>query len=206
VVTAPDFLFTAQDMMPGPADPLNSGAQARRSISWNEANRLNGLAGPGTIDSPTRIIFNKSGPIYYNVVTNHIWSLDELTAAQVVMWASYDDSTNAPVLYPNGTSIAALESQMLMQVTSTTLPPGKVGMAYTTQLTGTGGSGPAPYTYTWTLEQGTPALPTGLVLTLDGRLSGTPASGTAGIYYFFVRMTDQYGGFTVWQVTLTVLP
>ena len=117
------------------------------------------------------------------------------------MWASYDDSTNAPVVYPNGTSIAAIESQMLMQVTSTTLPPGKVNTAYTTQLTGTGGSGPP---YTWSLAPDSPAVPSGLVLTLDGRLSGTPT--TSGISYFFVQMTDPNGGFTVWQVTLTVLP
>ena len=59
----------------------------------------------------------------------------------MLMWASYDDSTNAPVVYPNGTSIASVESQMLMQVTSVSLPPAHVGTAYTTQLTGTGGRG-----------------------------------------------------------------
>jgi hypothetical protein len=47
-------------------------------------------------------------------------------------------------------------------------------------------------------------VPSGLVLTLDGRLSGTPSA--TGVYYFFVQMTGANGGFTVWQVTLTVLP
>ena len=89
----------------------------------------------------------------------------------------------------------------MMQVTSTTLPPGRVGMSYTTQLTGTGGSGPP---YTWSLAPDSPAVPSGLVLTLEGRLSGTPSA--TGIYYFFVKMTGADGGFTVWQVTLTVLP
>ena len=71
------------------------------------------------------------------------------------MWASYDGSTNAPVVYPNGTSIAAIESQMLMQVTSITLAARHTSTrAYTTQLTGTGGSGPP---YTWTLAPGSPA-------------------------------------------------
>lgn len=199
VASVPDFLFTARDMLPGPAAALNW-FDAARSISFNAANALPGLAGPGTIDPPATITFNKAGPIFYNVVTNHIWSLDELFSAQDVIWASYDDSTNAPVVYPNGTSIAAIESQMLMQVTSVTLPPTHAGVAYTTQLTGTGGVLP----YTWSLAPNSPAVPSGLVLTLDGRFSGTPTA--SGISSFFVQMTGADGGFTVWQVTLTVLP
>ncbi len=202
VATTPDFLFTAQDMLPGPGGPL-LWFNAARSINFNSTNALAGLAGPGTIDRSTLITFNKAGPIFYNTVTNHSYSLDERTAEQYAMWGSYDDSTNAPVVYPNGTSIAAIESQMLMQVTSVSLPPGKVGRAYSTQLTGTGGSG-APYL--WSLAPNSPAVPPGLVLTLDGRLAGTPT--TSGISSFFVQMTDRTDSarFTVWQVTLTVLP
>ena len=85
------------------------------------------------------------------------------------LWASYDDSTNAPIVYPNGTSIASVESQMLMQVTSVSLPPAHLGTAYTTQLTGTGGAGPP---YTWSLAPDSPALPAGLVLT---PMAGSPA-------------------------------
>jgi len=68
-------------------------------------------------------------------------------------------------------------------------------------LTGTGGAGPP---YTWSLAPDSSPLPAGLVLTLDGRLAGVPAA--AGVYSFFVQMTGSDGGFTVWQVTLTVLP
>jgi hypothetical protein len=202
VATAPDFLFTARDLMPGPAQTLDQGAEVQRGMQFNQANVLPGLAGPGTIESPTTIIFNKSGPILYNVVTNNLWALDEQTAATFnFMWASFDDSTNLPVVYPNGTSIASIESQMLMQVTSVSLPPAHLATAYTTQLTGTGGKGPP---YIWSLAPDSPALPSGLVLTLDGRLAGTPAA--TGIYSFFVQMTGADGGFTVWQVTVTVLP
>jgi hypothetical protein len=202
VANVPDFLFTAVDMLPGPAAALNWFDMAR-SITFNSTNALAGLVGPGTIDPPTTITFNKAGPIYYNVVTNGQYSLDERTAFQDVIWASYDDSTNAPVLYPNGTSIASLESQMLMQVTSLTLPPAHVGVAYTTQLTGTGGVLP----YTWSLAPASPAPPSWLGLTPvppSGQISGTP--DTAGISSFFVQMTGADAGFTVWQVTLTVLP
>jgi hypothetical protein len=200
VANVPDFLFSARDLMPGPAQPVDQGSEVTRGISFNSANALAGLAGPGTIDPPTLITFNNSGPIYYNVATNHLYALDELGRFQYPMWGSFDDSTNAPVVYPNGTSIASLESQMLMQVTSLTLPPAHVGVAYNAQLTGTGGVLP----YTWALAPNSTALPSGLVLTLDGRLSGTPTA--SGISSFFVQMTGADAGFTVWQITVTVLP
>ncbi len=209
VATAPDFLFTARDMMPGPAQTLDQGNEVTRGINFSSVNSpANGLAGPGVINPTTTIIFNKSGPIFYNVVTNNLWALDEQTAALYnFMWASFDDSTNLPVVYPNGTSIASIESQMLMQVTSVSLPPAQVGRAYTTQLTGTGGVPP----YTWSLAPDSPLPPSWLVrpppappVPFSGLLSGTP--DTPGISSFFVQMTDSRGGFTVWQVTLTVLP
>jgi hypothetical protein len=209
VATAPDILFTAVDPLTGPAAALNW-FDVARNIVFNTNNVLPGLAGPGTIDAPSTITFNKAGPIFYNIHTNTEWFLDERTAIQFALWASYDDSTNAPIVYPNGTSIASVESQMLMQVTSVSLPPAHVNTPYSTQLTGTGGSGPP---YKWLLE--TPldgnALPIGLSLTNTGLLSGTPVA--TGIYSFFVRMDDRSDTspnmdkvFTVWQVTLTVLP
>ena len=141
VATVPDFLFTAVDPLPGPAAALNW-FNVARNIVYNTNNVLPGLGGPGTIDPPTTITFNKAGPVLYNVHTNNEWFLDQRTGTQFALWASYDDSTNAPIVYPNGTSIASVESQMLMQVTSVSLPPAHVGTAYTTQLTGTGGAGP----------------------------------------------------------------
>jgi hypothetical protein len=205
VATTPDFLFTAVDELPGPAAPPMVYSDVTRTINFNQANVLPGLAGPGTIDPPTTITFNKSGPIFYNTVTNNEYSLDERTAVQEAMWASYDNSTNAPVLYPDGASITSLESQMLMQVTSVTLPPAYTNTLYSTQLTGTGGSGQ----YNWSLAPNSPPPPSWLGLTpvpSSGQLSGTPTA--PGISSFFVQMTDRLypTNFTVWQVTLTVLP
>lgn len=57
-------------------------------------------------------------------------------------------------------------------VTTSTLPAGTVGVAYSTTLTATGGSG----TPTWTVNSGT--LPTGLTLSSAGVLSGTVTSAT----------------------------
>jgi hypothetical protein len=58
-------------------------------------------------------------------------------------------------------------------ITTTSLPGGTVGTAYTsTQLTATGGVGP----YHWVTEQSGP-LPAGMVLSDDGVISGTPKVG-----------------------------
>ena len=202
VASVPDFLFTAADLAPGPAAPPFIYSEVTRTPPiFNVANVLPGLAGPGIINGPTTLTFNKAGPLYYNTVTtNNLWFLDERTAVRQVLWASYDASTNPPVIYPNGTSIAAIESQMLMQVTSVSLPAAHRGVAYSTQLTGTGGVQP----YHWALAPNSTAVPSGLALTLEGVLSGTPTA--TGVYSFFVQMTGADGGFTVWQVAITVLP
>lgn len=57
-----------------------------------------------------------------------------------------------------------------LQVTSSTLPHGNVGMDYTMQLEATGGQRP----YHWQLATNSPSLPAGVSLTSGGVLSGLP--------------------------------
>ena len=200
VVTQPDFLFTAQDMVPGPATPPRYYSISARNINLATNLAFGGLNGPGVINPITTMTFNKSGPIFYNQSTNQIWTLDDLTKFRRVMWGSFDDSTNAPVVYPNDVSITMLENAILLQVVNTTLPNGKVGVTYSAQLQGAGGHAP----YTWSLVPNSPALPPGLYLSGDGSglISGKPT--TAGVYDFAIRLTDVNGRFADWQVTLTV--
>ena len=68
-------------------------------------------------------------------------------------------------------------------VTTTALPAGTIGVAYSTTLTAAKGTAP----YTWTLKSG--ALPAGLTLTSAGVISGTPSAiGTASALVF--QVTD----------------
>lgn len=71
-------------------------------------------------------------------------------------------------------------------LTPTTLPQGKVGNAYTSTTLSSSGGG-APYTYAVTGG----ALPTGLVLSSVGVLSGSPTA--AGSFNFTVTATDHLG-------------
>lgn len=177
VATAPDFLLQADSETANPQAIL-------RTITFDESTKMPNLAGPGTIDTPVTITFNKIGPTWRNTSTN----MDEATALFQWNWGSFTGSTNAPVVFPEDAGIDALERQMLMQVTTGALPSGKKGKTYpVVHMTGTGGMTP----YTWGLADGSPGLPPGLSLSTDGTLSGIPA--LAGTFDFMVQMTDAGG-------------
>jgi len=71
-----------------------------------------------------------------------------------------------------------------LTITTTTVPSGIVGTAYTTTLEAIGGTTP----YAWTLTNGT-TLPAGLNLAANGVISGTPTA-TATNAAFSVKLTD----------------
>jgi hypothetical protein len=70
-----------------------------------------------------------------------------------------------------------------LTVTTTALPSGAVGTAYSAAVAAAGGVAPLG---TWSLSQGT--LPAGLTLAPDGAITGTPTA--AGTSTFTVRITD----------------
>jgi hypothetical protein len=181
VVTQPDILFSAGDL----ADPVGgnnsgngfNGTVSRSAMNFVEdpANVGNTLvAGPGVINSPTTLTFNKVGPSYYN--TSEVTAIpDQASGFQGLIWASFDGTTNAPVLYPDGSSLQNLENQVLIQIFPTTLPAGANGTPYSVGLSATGGLQP----YTWSLASSSAGLPPGLTLSPSGVISGTPTeSGT----------------------------
>ena len=68
-------------------------------------------------------------------------------------------------------------------ITTTSLPGGTVGTAYSATLAATNGAAP----YSWTLASG--SLPAGLSLASNGAISGTP-TGPSGTVSFVVKVTD----------------
>jgi hypothetical protein len=82
--------------------------------------------------------------------------------------------------------------------TSSPLPAGSMGAAYSQTFAGSGGTTP----YTWAVASGT--LPAGLTLSSAGVLSGTPTgSGTSN---FTVTLTDAVGGTASTAFALTINP
>ncbi len=102
VICQPDFLFSVADL----GNDLNPSrwfipyfwrTGTTNWINHAQANGNTNGAGPGIIPPPVQITFNKLGFRYY---TSGPQSQDENGLGGVLLWASFDASTNAPVLYP----------------------------------------------------------------------------------------------------------
>ncbi|HEY4416686.1 MAG TPA: hypothetical protein VGO57_13430, partial [Verrucomicrobiae bacterium] len=178
VINAPDFTYAAEDTTTAGGV---QGTILRTAPNWNQSNILPTLAGPGTID-PTNasIAYNSSGPVYEN---QEAYFLNGPNYGSGFIYASFDGSTNVPVVYPNGTSITNLENQVFIQVSPSDLPVGTHGVAYSATFTVTGGQAP----YNWSLATGS-FLPAGFTLSANGLLSGTTTQ--TGVFDFSVQMTD----------------
>jgi hypothetical protein len=105
----------------------------------------------------------------------------------VLEWASFDNSTNTPVVYPNGTSIANLANQLVIQVSPTTLigGDGTNGVAYPpVTFTAVGGQPP----YIWAAPNISSLVPGMNFNPGTATLSGTPTA--AGTFNFVIQLTD----------------
>jgi hypothetical protein len=188
-IVGPDILFTAADLASDPGSAVHPVAPVlARNINFNTNFENVALAGPGTIEPFTTVTWDKVGPIYLNGSPNAFFR-DRAEASQVLLLtlASFDGTTNAPIVFPNGTSIENLANQVLISISPGILPNGRVGVVYgagTVRFTATGGQPP----YQWSLAPDSPGLPPGLFLRSDGTVGGTPVE--AGTFDFTIRMTD----------------
>jgi len=179
------------------------------TIGYDQQARPGNQAGPGTIIDPpilsTLYILNEVAPTFLNLspvngTTNSFLFQTEAQQTAFVAWGSFDGTTNAPVVYPNGTSLEELENLILGPASNTpSLPDGNIGVPYSAQLAAKGGHAP----YTWALAPGSPGLPDGLNLSSNGQITGTPTGPTA-IYDFTVRITDSATVFRDVQYTITI--
>ena len=180
-----------------------------QNTSFDQSARPSNQAGPGTIVNdpvgPRHYVFNSQLPLLENLsatsgTTNTFLDPSQADSTSVSAWASFDGSTNAPVVYPNGTSLLELQNAMVGPVPATpTLPDANIGVNYSVQLAAKNGTAP----YTWSLAPNSPALPNGLNISSDGKITGIP-SGPASIYDFTVRITDAAGRTRDIQYTITV--
>ena len=99
---APDITFAADDTFPGMATRTGT-------ANWINNEALNGVAprgGPGVIAPPVVITFNNAPRLLINAtpffvtepfLTDTNSRLDGLIGP---LWATFDGTTNAPVIYP----------------------------------------------------------------------------------------------------------
>jgi Putative Ig domain len=138
---------------------------SQAAILWNgtavattviDANTLSGTVGPSSLTTPS-------------TVQLQVQNTQTMTASQAV----------PVVIAPASTPTTPTP----LSISSTTVPQGVVGSAYTATLSATGGTTP----YTWSISKG--QLPTGLSLAAStGIISGTPT--TTGSYSFSATVVD----------------
>ena len=213
VVTTPDFTLSAADLVLGPA-AIPGVPTFQRNLNFDQSNVLPGLAGPGVINPATTITFNKVGPVFFNTTLGTLDGTPFFTEtpggditdsffSEYFVWASYDGTTNAPVVYPNGASIDSLGNMIFVQVSPPPpiLPNGTKGTTYpATTFTATGGAfSPA---FTWTAT----GLPPGLSIVSNSNstatISGTPTQ--SGVFDFTLQMTDSLGRSVQFNYTITI--
>jgi hypothetical protein len=93
-------------------------------------------------------------------------------------------------------SIAINPDVTPLTITTGTLPGGRVGVAYSTQLAAANGSTP----YSWSIVSG--ALPTGLSLSTGGLITGTPSK--VGTYTFTAQVRDAASATATKQFSIRV--
>jgi hypothetical protein len=204
VVTRPDFLFSAEERMQPDQAWLSRGfrTEPTRGNGYVVANILtpDDVDGPGTREPFIEITFNKVGPLLINTGPA---SISEANAITNFVWGSYDGSTNAPIIYPSGTSITDLENLILVQVSPAALPTGVVNGAYNVTLTVSGGQ--PPHAISWTAGANGSG---GLTLTqtsgTTAQISGVPPA--AGVFDFVVQITDSAARVITRPYSITVNP
>jgi hypothetical protein len=196
VVTQPDILFSAADITAGIILTVN-----RTAPGFDLTGEQPNLAGPGNFRGPMEFQFNKVGPIYLN--GQYPLFLDQQGAVLYFTWGSFDATTNAPVIYPSGASIANLENQVLIQISPPYLPDGTNAMAYHAQLQTSGATPNWQAPFTWSLAPASPGLPPGLSVSASGLISGTPVQ--VGFYNFVIQATDAVGRTSQQSYVINVL-
>jgi hypothetical protein len=112
-LASPDIIFTAADLgVDAVGDPI---LMARSVPAFVNSSALNSVAGGGTLNGPGTIdpgaaviVFSKMGPWWYQTTGG-----ESSPRFQGPLWGSFDGTTNAPIVYPSGLSIQALEESVL---------------------------------------------------------------------------------------------
>ena len=96
VIKQPDFLFSAADTGEGNnGQPMFVRTGTTNWINNAAANGNTNGAGPGVIQPQVHIVFDKFGPVFATPSAS-----DTVVYSYAQGWASFNDSSNAPVVYP----------------------------------------------------------------------------------------------------------
>lgn len=117
-VLAPDIIFTAGDItFPGPAPFQETLARESGFITYGDAvspGTVNGNAEivvPSVITPEMVVTLNNSGQVFYNYRPG--FADQDTSIGEGFIWGSFSGATNAPIAFPNDTSIADIEAEVV---------------------------------------------------------------------------------------------
>lgn len=151
---------------------------AGKVVLANTSNTISGCADAAIVDlvgfGSTATCYEGSGPTA--TLSNTTAALRGAGGCTDAGNNSTDFSTGAPTPRNHASDVSICSTTSPVTVTTAALAAGNVGVAYSSALTASGGSG----SYTWSATSGLPA--NGLSLATDGTISGTPlATGAMSI-------------------------
>ena len=117
VLNQPDILFVSTDLgliPPGLAPWLNARTGTggwQNNATLNSNMPTNTLGGPGVIPPPVRIMFTDQLPVLLN---QNPFFVDEASASVSAIWGSFDETTNAPIIYPQYGTLTLEDIQRLL--------------------------------------------------------------------------------------------
>jgi hypothetical protein len=232
VVNAPDIILESKDQVIGPAAVLFINDFVGGYLNFVNPHISADGHGPGNIVPQEIFAYAKGGGQYYinlgnfqeplqNSVTTNGVSLTNVVAGFLYNWASFDGTTNLPVLYPTTASLAGIVSQVFFQIGTYSTPDYHVSAGYTAsnpylfQIPASGRTPP----YTFTLVTNTPGssgLPDGLTLTSNGYLTttnrvfsvgyGVNPTNSGNTFDFNVQAKDQGGYLTQAALYINIKP
>ena len=118
IVPSPDFVFQTGDPKLPPFSPTGPGIVPPLIFRTTPV-YVNATAvarpfnnGPGIINPQSAITFSSIGPFVENLLTVVLPNGTAGNGGIINYWGSFDGSTNAPIVYPDGLSIQQLEAQL----------------------------------------------------------------------------------------------
>lgn len=110
-ITQPDILFSAADIgaAANTAQPYVysvNGTTFERAVNPGVSTAFP-ADGPGIQQPGIQVVLNKVGPWNLN-----IRNTDQVAAIKGFVWGSFDGTTNAPIVYPQGVQLQELESRL----------------------------------------------------------------------------------------------
>ncbi len=178
-----------------------------QSLFFLRNNAGNGWLTPGIAAGSSATVSNQSTCTLKGAGSYVIGQGNNLTAVFDVVFTSPDAQAllSRNIDYTGGTSSGwsstgtwPIGTPSSLTITTTTLPAGATGTAYSQTLAAKGGTPP----YTWSLSGGT--LPAGVTLSSAGVIGGTPTIN--GTSHFTVTVTDSAGSTASQALSLVVDP